>query len=142
MSVHYLPDAAAQAERPDIDVSLPEEPEPSRRRRATRFAAAAGIFLAATFATAVVFFIPVFVFNLSRIEALEVAGQLMPASEFALHLGALFWGTCILALAFTSFVASLLLLASNRTIRPISQPLSQDDALTHLAVLRLSGSER
>lgn len=142
MSVQYSPDLAALADRPDFDVSLPEEPEPGRFQRLRRLAAAAAVFLGATFATAIVFFIPVFIYNLSRIEALEIAGRLMSASVFADQLGALFWGTFILALAFTSFVASLFLVASNRTIRPVSQPLERENALTHLAVLRLSGSER
>ena len=142
MSVHYSPDLAALADRPDFDLSLPEEPEPGRFQRTRRFLAAAGVFLTATFVTAIVFFIPVFIYNLNRIEALEVAGRLMPASVFADQLGALFWGTFILALAFTSFVVSILLVASNRTIRPVSQPFEREDALTHIAVLRLSGSER
>lgn len=142
MSVHYSPDLSALADRPDFDVSLPEEPEPGRFQRMRRLVAAAAVFLGATFATAVVFFIPVFIYNLSRIEALEVAGRLMPASVFADQLGALFWGTFILALAFTSFVVSLLMLASNRTLRPVARSFDQENALTHLAVLRLSGSER
>mgnify|MGYP000320988685 CR=1 FL=1 len=142
MSVQYSPELAALADRPDFEVSLPEEPDPGPNGRIRRYAAAAGLFLAITFAIAIVFFVPVLVFNLSRIEALEVAGRQISASAFAEQLRALFWGTFILALAFTSFAASVLLFASGRTIRPRSRSLSREDALTHLAVLRLSGPER
>lgn len=142
MSFQYAPDLSALAERPDIEVSIPEETAPGGFHRLRRYFLAAGLFLGVTFAIAVVLFIPVLVFNLGRIEALEIAGRLVPAAVFAEHFGALFWGTFILALAFTSFVVSLLLFASDRVLRPRPQPKVTDDALTHLSVLRLSGSER
>jgi|GEM_PF-1599329 len=142
MSFQYSPDLSALAERPDIEVSFAEEPMPGGLHRLRRFVLAAGLFLAVTFAIAVVLFIPVLVFNLGRIEALEIAGRLVPAAVFAEHFGALFWGTFILALAFTSFVVSLLLFASGRVIRPRPRPKDTEDALEHLSVLRLSGSER
>jgi hypothetical protein len=142
MSVQYSPDLAALADRPDFEVSLPEEPRPGVFRRARRAAVAVALFLAVTFALAVVFYIPVFVYNLSQIDALEIAGRLVPASVFAEHFSALFWGTFVLALAVTSFVASLLLFASGRIVRPCRRRFRREDALTHLAVLRLAGPER
>jgi hypothetical protein len=142
MSFQYSPDLSALAERPDVEVSFAEEPAPGGYYRLRRLAVAAGLFLGVTFAIAVVLFIPVLVFNLGRIEALEIAGQIIPASVFAAHFSALFWGTFILALAFTSFVVSLLLFASDRIVRPRPQPKHSDEALMHLSVLRLSGSER
>jgi len=142
MSFQYSPDLSALAERPDIEVSFAEKPMPGGFHRLRRFFLAAGLFLGITFALAVVLFVPVLAFNLSRIEALEIAGRLVPAAVFAEHFGALFWGTFILALAFTSFVVSLLLFASDRVIRPRPRPKDTEDALEHLAVLRLSGSER
>lgn len=142
MSVQYPPELAALAERPDFEVSLPDEPDPGFIGRVRRYAAAAGLFLAITSAVAVVFFVPVLVYNLSRIEALEIAGTQMSAGLFVEQLRALFWGTFILSLAFTSFVASVLIFAPGRTIRPRSQSSGYEDALAHLAVLRLSGPER
>ncbi|MCR9281049.1 MAG: hypothetical protein NXH99_05125 [Rhodobacteraceae bacterium] len=142
MSFHFTPDLSPATGRPDIEVSLPEEPRQAFPRRAKRVAVAAGVFLGTTFAIAVVFFIPVIVFNLSRIEALEIAGRHIPVTQFADELGALFWGTFIVALAFTSFIASLLLFATGRIIRPHRKPVRTDDALVHLNVLRLSGAER
>lgn len=142
MSFHFTPDLSPVTGRPDIEVSLPEEPRQAFPRRAMRAAVAAGVFLGTTFAIAVVFFIPVIVFNLSRIEALEIAGRHIPVTQFADELGALFWGTFIVALAFTSFIASLLLFATGRIIRPHRKPVRTDDALVHLNVLRLSGAER
>ena len=142
MSVQYSPDLAALADRPDFDVTLPEDPEPKRHRRIRRTIAAGAIFVAATFVIAGVFFIPVFALNLSRVEALEIAGQTMPVSVFAGQLSDLFWGTFVLALAFTSFTASLMLFAAGRTIHPYSRPEQRPDAIPHLTVLRLSGSER
>ena len=89
------------------------------------------------------FYVPVFIYNLSRVDALEVAGRLVPASVFAAHFSALFWGTFILALAITSFIASLLLFATGRVNSTrVRRPSGQEDALAHLAVLRLAGSER
>lgn len=142
MSFHFTPDLSPATGRPDIEVSLPEEPRQAFPRRAMRAAVAAGVFLGTTFAIAVVFFIPVIVFNLSRIEALEIAGRHIPVTQFADELGALFWGTFIVALAFTSFIASLLLFATGRIVRPRRKPVRTDDALVHLNVLRLSGAER
>jgi hypothetical protein len=143
MSFHFTPDLSPATGRPDIEVSLPEKPRQALFSRAIRAALAAGVFLSATFAVAVVFFIPVIVFNVSRVEALEIAGRHIPVTQFADELGALFWGTFIVALAFTSFIASLLLFATGRIIRPRSRPLhTDDDALVHLNVLRLSGAER
>ncbi|MES0880757.1 hypothetical protein [Roseibium sp. SCP14] len=142
MSFQLPPDLAALADRPDFEVSVPEEPEPGFFRRIGRMAASLGIFLGATILVAVIFFVPVLIFNVSRIEALEIAGQQISASLFAEQLGALFWGTAVLALAFTSFVASILMFASGLRIRPRNQPFSREDALHHLAVLRLSGPER
>lgn len=142
MSFHFTPDLSPATGRPDIEVSLPEEPRQAFPRRAMRAAVAAGVFLGITFAIAVVFFIPVIVFNLSRIEALEIAGRHIPVTQFADELGALFWGTFIVALAFTSFIASLLLFATGRIVRPHRKPVRTDDALVHLNVLRLSGAER
>lgn len=142
MSVQYSPELAALADRPDFVVSVPKEPDPGFTGRMRRFAAAAGLFLAITFATAVVFFLPVLVVNLSRIEALEIAGRSVSAGAFVEELRVLFWGTFILVLAFTSFIASLLLFASGRTIRPRYPSSDRQDALVHLAVLRLSGPER
>lgn len=142
MSVHYSPDLAAQADRPDFELPLPAAPRPGPFHRARRAFVQVALFLLGTFALAVMLYVPVFIYNLSRVDALEVAGRLVPASVFAAHFSALFWGTFILALAITSFVASLLLFATGRVIRPRRRPSGQEDALAHLAVLRLAGSER
>jgi len=142
MSVHYSPDEAAQADRPDFEVSLPEAPKPGLFRRAKRLATCAVVFLVGTFALAVMLYIPVCIYNLSRVDALEIAGRLVPASVFAEHFSALFWGTFILALAITSFIASLLLFASGRIVRPCRRSFKREDAATHLAVLRLARPER
>jgi hypothetical protein len=142
MSVQYSPDLAALADRPDFEVPLPQDPGPGGFRRVRQAVLAVVVFLAVTFALAVTFYIPVFVYNLSRIEALEIAGQLVPAAVFAEHFSALFWGTFVLALAVTSFVASLFLFASGRIVRPKSRSYRREDAAAHLAVLRLAGPER
>lgn len=142
MSVQFTPDLAALAGRPDFEVTPPEEPDPGIFVRLKKTVASAALFLGTTFAVAGLFFIPVLFFNLSRIEALEIAGQQLTATAFLGQLGALFWGTFVLALAFTSFVASMLIFASGRLIRPYSKPVGQEDAMAHLTVLRLSGSER
>lgn len=142
MSVQYSPDLSALSDRPDFEVSVPEEPSPGSFHRARRAVVSAALFLAVTFALAVTFYVPVFIYNLSRVDALEVAGRLIPASVFVEHFSALFWGTFILALAVTSFIASLLLFASGRIVRPCSRRFRREDALTHLAVLRLAGPER
>lgn len=142
MSVHYSPDPAVVTARPDVDASLPRDPDPrpvSRFLQATRMVVA---FLGITFAIGVLFFVPVCAFNLARIEALEVSGELVPVSVFVEQLGALFLGTLILALAFTSFVANLLLHAGDNDVRPRSQTELRSSARAHLAVLRFSGLER
>ncbi|WP_428687747.1 hypothetical protein [Roseibium sp.] len=142
MSVHYLPDLSARADLPDFEVPLPTQPVVGGFHRFRQFVVASGLFLGATFAIAVVFFLPVLAFNLSRIEALEIAGQQISVSGFVDQLGALFWGTFILALAFTSFIVRVLRHAPGRIIRPRSRPAASGDALPHLTVLRLSGHER
>lgn len=143
MPVQISPELAKLAERPDFEVTPPpatERPTPGARLLAAL--RATGLFLAATFAIAVVLFAPVALTSLARIETLEVAGRVMTAAQFADTLGALFWGTFILAFALTSFIASLMLVSTGCTIRPRRQPLSREDALTHLAVLRMVGPER
>ncbi len=142
MSVHYLPDPSARADRPDFEVPLPERPISGRFYGLRRFVVAAVLFTGITFVIAVIFFLPVLAFNLSRIEALEIAGQQISVSRFLDQLNALFWGTFILSLAFTSFIVSVLRQAPGRYIRPHSRLPARDDALAHLTVLRLSGHER
>ncbi len=142
MSIQYSPELAALAGRPDFEVPEPEATDHGPFLRVRRGVAAAGIFFAGTFAIAGLIFIPVLFINLSRIEALEIAGRQLSVSAYLDQLGALFWGTLVLALAITSFVASLRLFASGRMIRPRVHQVAHGDALEHLAVLRLSGSER
>jgi len=142
MSVQYSPDLSALADRSDFEVSPPSDPAPGLFRRVCRFLAGVAIFAGVTFAITVVFFIPVLISNLGRIEALEIAGELIPATVFAEKLGALFWGTFILALAFTSFVAGMRFCVPDRIVRPVYRPLSPEDALHALTVLRLIGPER
>ncbi len=142
MSIQYAPHVAALAERSDFEVPPPKEPQPGLFRRIRRIVVGAALFLAQTFAIAVVFFIPVLVFNLGRIEALEIAGELIPASVFAGQLVALFWGTFILALTFTCLVAGSRLCAPDSFVRPVQQPPLQDSPLHLVSVLRLIGSGR
>ena len=142
MNSHYPQDLSALADRPDFEIPPVPHTKVGLFRRLARAAVAAGAFTGVTLGVAVVFFVPVFVFNLSRIEALEVAGELIPASVFVDQLGALFWGTAIIALAFTSLMTGLFFMAAGTTIRPRSRPVSKEDPLMHLTVLRLSGSER
>lgn len=142
MSVQYSPDLAALADRSDFEVSPPSEPAPGTFRRIRRAAAGFALFAGTTSAIAVVFFIPVLISNLGRVEALEIAGELVPATVFAEKLVALFWGTFVLALAFTSFVAGMRFCVPDKIVRPIHQPLSPEDALHPLTVLRLIGHER
>ena len=103
MNSHYPQDLSALADRPDFEIPPAPQTRTGLFRRFARAVLAAGVFAGVTLGVAVVFFVPVFLFNLSRIEALEVAGELMPASVFVDQLGALFWGTAVIALAFTSF---------------------------------------
>ena len=142
MLFHVPPDLSGLPDRPDFEVPVPEEPDPGLFRRIRRRLVTAGLFLGATFLVAVVFFIPVLIINVSRIEALEIAGEHMSVSLFAEQLGALFWGTAVLALAFTSFVVNVLFYSAGAKIRPRSQSFSREDSLRHLAVLRLSRPER
>ncbi|MCV0423885.1 MAG: hypothetical protein K5905_00275, partial [Roseibium sp.] len=118
MLFHLPPGVSGLPDRSDFEVSVPEEPDPGLFRRIGRKFVTAGLFLGATFLVAVVFFIPVLIFNVSRIEALEIAGEHMSVSLFAEQLGALFWGTAVLALAFTSFVVNVLFYAVGAQIRP------------------------
>ena len=142
MNSHYPQDLSALADRPDFEIPTVPQAKAGLVRRMARATLSAAAFAGITMGVAVVFFVPVLIFNLSRIEALEVAGELMPASVFVDQLGALFWGTAIIALAFTSLMTGLFFMAAGATIRPRSRTVSQENALTHLTVLRLSGSER
>ncbi|MTI43600.1 hypothetical protein JM93_02824 [Roseibium hamelinense] len=64
------------------------------------------IFLAAVLCLAVVFFIPVFIQVLARLNAVVVDDVAMVPAQFAGHLGELFFGTAIVAFAIVSFIAS------------------------------------
>ncbi|MEP1575954.1 hypothetical protein [Roseibium album] len=142
MNSHYPQDLSALADRPDFEIPSTPQAKVGLAGRIGRAFVSAGVFLGVTLGVAVVLFVPVFIFNLSRIEALEVAGETIPVSLFFDQLGALFWGTAIIALAFTSLMTGLFVMAAGATIRPRSQPVGKEDALAHLTVLRLSGSER
>ena len=142
MNSHYPQDLSALADRPDFNVPSAQVTHAGMRQRVRHSVFSFFTFVGATLAVALVLFVPVFVYNLSRIEALEIAGEYVPASVFVNELGALFWGTAIVALAFTSLITGFLLAATGATIRPRTQPLGREDALTHLTVLRLSRSER
>ncbi len=142
MKSHYLAELSALADRPDVEIGSAARQAPGPGHRIKRALWAAGRFLGATLGVAVILFVPVALYNFSRVDALEVAGERVPVSVFVDELGALFWGTAIIALAFTSFMTGLCFMAAGTTIRPRAQPLSREDALTHLTVLRLSRSER
>ncbi|WP_299472777.1 hypothetical protein [uncultured Roseibium sp.] len=140
MNSFFVQDPSVRADRPDIEMPPARQPRPGRRL--ARYLTATAMFFGTTLAVAVLLFVPVLAFNLSRVEALEVAGEYMPVTVFMDELGALFWGTAIIALAFTSFMTGLLFMSAGATIRPRSTPIGREDALMHLTVLRLSRSER
>jgi len=142
MNSQYPQNLSAFADRPDFEVPSMQRPPVGPGRRFRRALVSVCTFLGATLGVAVVLFVPVFLFNLSRIEALEIAGRHVLISEFFDELSALFWGTAIVALAFTSLMTGLFYMAAGTTIRPRSQRPGREDALTHLTVLRLSRSER
>nr|WP_319383474.1 hypothetical protein [uncultured Roseibium sp.] len=141
MNSFYPQDPSAPADRPDVEVP-PPVPQGSARRRLVRGVLHAAAFAGVTFVVAVLLFVPVLVYNLGRVEALEVAGRHIPVSVFIDELGALFWGTAIIALSFTSLMSCLFFMTTGTTIRPRPQTMSGQDAMAHLTVLRLSRSER
>lgn len=142
MNSFYPQDPSALADRPDVEVPPPPVPQGSARRRLLRGLLHAAAFAGVTFVVAVLLFVPVLVYNLGRVEALEVAGRHIPVSVFVDELGALFWGTAIIALSFTSLMSGLFFMTAGTTIRPRPQTMNSQDAMAHLTVLRLSRSER
>ncbi|PVB59721.1 hypothetical protein [Labrenzia sp. 011] len=142
MSIQYAPHVAALAARSDFQLPPAKEPQPGFFRRLRRAAVAVGLFAGATLAIAVVFFIPVLIFNLGRVESLEIAAELIPAAVFARQLVALFSGTFILALTFTCLVAGSRLCVPDSIVHPVRQSSRSDRSLHLLAVMRLIGSER
>ncbi len=142
MSSYYPPEVSVVAHRPDLELSLPPRPRQGLLRRMWGYALNVGIFIGVTLLIAVLFYIPVLVLNLGQVEAVEVAGEHMSAALFAQRLGALFWGVFILALAFTSFIASVQMYDWEPKIRPEEKAGRYDVALTQLAMLRLLRPER
>jgi len=142
MSVHYLPESEAARGRPDFEARGAKAPGPGLLPRVGRFLLVTIVFFGSTFALAGLFFVPVLVASLSRVEILEIAGRPVSAAMFADELVSLFWGTFILALAFTSFIAGAALSAAGPYIRPHHPPAAWEDPRRHPAVLRLIGAER
>lgn len=142
MNSFYPKDPSVLADHPDVEVPPPPAPRGHARRSLLRGLLRAAAFAGVTFAVAVVLFVPVLAYNLSRVEALEIAGQHIPVSVFIDDLGALFWGTAIIALSFTSLMSGLFFMSAETVIRPRAQTISGQDAMAHLTVLRLSRSER
>ncbi len=142
MNSFYPQDPSVLTVRPDVEVPPPPPAQRGGKRRLVRGLLRAAAFAGVTIVVAVVLFVPVLAYNLSRIEALEVSGQHIPVSVFIDDLGALFWGTAIIALSFTSLMSGLFFMTAGTIIRPRSQTMNSQDAMAHLTVLRLSRSER
>lgn len=135
-------DLSVLADRQDFEVPPAPQQDRTFPARLRRSATVVAVFSGVTFLMAALLFVPVLAFNLSRIEALDIAGTQVPAAEFVRQIGALFWGSSIVALAFTSFIAGARYMAAGPTIRPRPSSDSKQDVLLHLAMLRLIGSER
>lgn len=142
MIVRFPPEVSALADRRDFDIPPPQEPAAGFSGRLVHMAGVAMLFAGATFVLAVVLFVPVLAVSLSRVEALQVAGELMSATVFADRLIALFWGSCMVALAVTSSIAGLRLSPPGPIIRSQPSEHRREDPKVRMTMLHLMESER
>lgn len=117
MSVRYPYDPFALPERPDVH---PPQARLATEGCSTVSAAKRILFAVAGFAAAVIMlaillFIPVLVREIGRIDAVVLAGHMLPAHSFAERLLDLFFGTVIVAIAILSFLAASALAQDPRT---------------------------
>ena len=141
MLIQFPPEVSAMADRRDFD-SLPPRPSGGAVRGLIRFAQTVAVFFAATFALAVLLFLPVLAVSLTSVEAVDIAGRIVPASAFADRLQDLFWGGFIVALAVTSFIAGARLSPSGPIIRPHYRDPDPQEPQRRAAALRVIGWER
>ena len=132
MSARFPYDPFARPELPDV--RLPEV----KFDRAPRFTFAKALkvvlaFLAAILVLSMILFVPVLAGQVARIDAIMLAGELLPAYSFADRLLDLFFGTFIVASAVLSFLAAVALSAGSDD-DPFPQPLdARRDAATSKA---------
>jgi len=128
MSVRYPYDPFALPERPDIH---PPEPVPASFGRTfgsvtRRIALIVAGFFAAAVALAVILFIPVLIREIGRVDAVMLAGELLPVYSIAERLQDLFFGTLILSVAILSFLAASALAYDPRTDPTAAVPVEPD----------------
>lgn len=115
-----------EVDRPDIYLPDPLRRRKNRLRRGAVLITCVGKYLAAVALLAAILFLPVLFVELSRIDAVGLSGEIIPASVFATRLGDMFLGTVIIAIALVSFVASAALSARSLEAQGRLEPYSED----------------
>lgn len=142
MIPRFPPEVSALAERRDFDISPAQRPSAGFASNLRCVAAGAALFAGVTLALAVVLFVPVLAAALSRVEAVQVAGELISARVFTDRVIALFWGSCMVALAVTSLIAGMRLSPAGPLIRSQTRELGREDPRIRMNLLRVTGTER
>jgi len=128
MSVRYPYDPFALPERPDIH---PPEPGPASLGRTfgsamRRIALIVAGFFVAAIALAVVLFVPVLIREIGRVDAVMLAGELLPVYSVAERLQDLFFGTLIVSVAVLSFLAASALAYDPQADRFAADPVKPE----------------
>lgn len=87
------------------------------RKRLKQAAKAVALFVSASLALTSVMAIPILIGELTAIEALEIKGQSLPASQFVARLGNLLAGAAIVATSFVSLLAAAMFSSRSAGLR-------------------------
>jgi hypothetical protein len=126
MPARYSRAPSAGVDRPDIYLPDPLRRRKNRLRRGAVLIKYVGGYMLAVAVLAAILFLPVLFVEVSRIDAVELSGEILPVSVFASRLGDMFLGTLIVAFALVSFVASAALSAGSLEARSHQTPFSED----------------
>lgn len=119
MSARYPLDPFALPSRPDIPIPMPMRGRTNRLRTGVKALCVIGVFLAASVMLAVVLFVPILAVEITRIDAVVLAGQTLEAWSYSARLGDLFLGTLIVAFSVLAFLASLMLASGTGAPQPL-----------------------
>lgn len=124
MSARYPYDPFALPERPDVHLP-PAVPQRGQNPFGfLKLAKLALAFLLSVGLLAFIMFVPVLLSEIGRVDAVLLAGELLPAYSFAGRLTDLFFGTFIVATAILSFLGAVAL-SAGRDSDPFPQPLDR-----------------
>ncbi len=142
MSSLIPPELDALAARSDFELPVARRVSLGFWARVRRSARAFAVFVAATLLFAAIIYIPVLASSLAGVQGVTVAGETLATTEFLHRLGVLFMGTCVVALALTSFLALVRMSAVDLVDIESHQEDVQKQTFIQLSAFQLLGPGR